>query len=123
MIVIVIASGFFGANFSMLVNLKTQLAIASLEDLKILHRQGYIFARSCIGGGAALIIYFLLQSNLIGNVVSESLTPKFPITDYSIESYKNISILIIWSFLAGFSEMLVPSLLIGIERKITNNKA
>ena len=118
MIVIVIAAGFFGANFSMLVNLKTLLAAASLEDLKVLHRQGYIIARSCIGVGAALIIYFLMQSNFLSSIISENLIPKLPIDDDSRREYKNISLLIIWSFLAGFSEMLVPNLLIKIEGRI-----
>ena len=53
-ILIVITSGFFGANFSMLVSLKGQLAAATLEDLKFLHRYGYILPRSCIGIGAAV---------------------------------------------------------------------
>ncbi len=120
MIVVVIATGFFGASFSMLINLRTQLASASLEDLKVLHRQEYISARSCIGIGAALFIYFLIQSNFMGTIVSENLIPDLPVTDDSTDSYRNISLLIIWSFLAGFSEMLVPNLLTGIERRVAN---
>ncbi len=122
MIIITMASGFLGASFSMLVGLKGQLAIASLEDLKILHRQGYILKRAFIGVGAALIAYFLIQSQLLSNVINSALLPELPIKDTSnlIESYKNISSLIIWSFIAGFSEILIPNLLVGVEHRISN---
>jgi len=119
-IILVITSGFFGASFSMLTNRRTKLATASLEDLKVLHRQGYIFARSCIGGGAALITYFLIQANFLDAIISKDLIPVLPVTNYDLAGYKNISLLIIWSFLAGFSERLIPSLLIKIERRIAN---
>lgn len=125
MIIITIASGFLGASFSMLVGLKGQLAAASMEDLKILHRQGYILKRAFIGVGAALIAYFLIQSGLLNNLINSELLPVLPVEDTPdmIKSYKNISSLIIWSFIAGFSEILVPNLLIGIENRISNKNS
>ena len=118
MIILVISSGFFGASFSMLVGLKSQMAMASMEDLKILHRQGYLLKRSFIGVGGALMTYFLIQSGFLSFLVNDSLIPILPVEEIEKNTYRNISLLIIWSFVAGFSEMLVPSLLSGIEKRI-----
>jgi hypothetical protein len=143
MVTITIASGFLGASFSMLVGLKRQLATATMEDLKILHRNSYIFKRAIIGVGAALISYFLIQSGLLDNLINNDLLPDLQISDAQYKyvgdvqylqyvryeqniqdiqdsRYENISVLIIWSLIAGFSEILVPSLLIGVENRISN---
>ena len=123
MIVLAFTTGYLGASFSILVGLKAQLAEASIEDLKIIHRQSFIVKRSFIGVGAAVTTYFLLQSGFLTNLLAESLLPELPINDQKplIESYLNISKLIIWSFIAGFSEMFVPKLLGGVEARITSN--
>ena len=123
MIFITFSAGFLGASFSMIAGLKNQLAKASIEDLKIMHRNCYIFKRLFIGAGAALIIYFLIQSGLLGHVINADLLPILPVEEIlARESYQNISVLIVWSFLAGFSEMFVPSLLSKVENKISPGK-
>ena len=123
MIVLVFTTGYLGASFSLLVGLRSQIAHASVEDLKIIHRPSFIVKRSFIGVGAAITTYFLLQSGFLTNMLAKSLLPELPISDSKplIDSYLNISKLIIWSFIAGFSEMFVPKLLSGVESRFTSS--
>lgn len=102
-------TGLFGASFSMLVGLDSLLEKRSSEDLKIIHRIGYILLRPIVGIGAALILFFLLKSGLFNGEI-------FPdITADSDNRYKQISLLIVWSFIAGFSEKFVPNLITKTE--------
>jgi hypothetical protein len=116
-LVIVICAGFLGASFSILLRVKTKLADSSIEDLRVLDNIHYIALRPVIGVGAALILFFLVQSGLLGG----SLFPDLPLrhADRFIEHYGDISKMIVWSFIAGFSEYFVPNLLKQTESRAT----
>jgi hypothetical protein len=109
-LVIATCAGLLGASFSMLTRLRSQLKESSINDLKLLHRMGYIILRPSIGVGAALIFFFLIQSGLLDG----SIFPKLPLAGMGNEvykSYRDISLVIVWSFIAGFSEQFVPHIL------------
>jgi hypothetical protein len=108
--------GLLGALFSRLITLQRSRSQLNLEELHNAQRFWYIILRACIGTCGALIAYFFLQSGLVtGNMV-----PEFrEITNgvVCVSDRKSLALLIIWSFIAGFSESLVPSVLSSTERQ------
>ena len=111
----VISSGFLGAAFSMLVNLDARLHGMSLDDLRMMSRFSSIAVRVIIGMGASVILYYFLQAGIL----TGPLLPEFDFAnDGVVQGKKNLALLIIASFLAGFSERLVPSILLRTERQI-----
>jgi len=70
----------------------------------------------------AVIVYFFLQSELVQSV----LFPVFKKLGEDVKSVgydnlfqiSNLARLIIWSFIAGFSELLVPSMLSTTEGQL-----
>ena len=112
-LIVATLSGALGATFSMLTGLKA-VAKSRLSDLKLIHRFNYLLIRSFIGVCAALIFYFFVQSEFFK--VSGELLPTLPIKlpnegDPMSTTYADMSVLIVWCFIAGFSEKLVPNLL------------
>jgi hypothetical protein len=90
----------------------------------------YILLRGTIGVLGALVIYFFLQSGL----VEGSVFPKFDQLGMKLVSFGgshadnwptqlllpsgSMALLIMWSFIAGFSESLVPTILENVERQL-----
>ena len=103
--------GLLGALFSRLINL--QRSNLKLEELHNAQGPGYIALRACIGVCGAVIVYFFLQSEF----VKSNVFPKFTNGVVSLSDHKSLALLIIWSFIAGFSESLVPSVLSSTERQ------
>ncbi len=108
---IALGAGLVGASFSMVVTSKSRLAASSLDELKGLRRRIYVVTRSLIGLGATLILYFILQAELLTGSVFPDFTP--------LLDFKNLALLIFWSIVAGFSEKFVPNLLAKAEEKAT----
>ena len=104
--------GLLGALFSRLITLQRPRSKLTLEELRDAKKFGYIFLRACIGACGALIIYFFFQSEM----VKSDVFPKFMNGVMSSDG-KNSALLIIWSFIAGFSEWLVRSVLSSTERQ------
>jgi hypothetical protein len=123
-----LSAGFFGAIFSRLLYLQSKQDAYSLGELKQVNLR-VIFLRGSIGMCGAAIVYFFLQSG----IVDGSLIPKFSNIDVTVKPplreaqgevlrlvlpNKDLALLTIWSFLAGFSERLVPSILQSAESKL-----
>jgi hypothetical protein len=126
-------AGAWGAGFSMLSSLKSRLDEADLDDLKLMKARSTLWSRPLIGVGAACILYFFLSSGLLSGsafpvleptgasstTTTPSGTPTAPQTQSTVLSphleRKQLALLIVWCFLAGFSERLVPALLAKTE--------
>jgi hypothetical protein len=62
---IALGAGLVGSSFSMVVTSRSRIAASSFDELKGLRRGIYVFTRSLIGLGAALILYFILGAEML----------------------------------------------------------
>lgn len=105
LILFVGVAGAFGAAFSMMTSLKSRLADSTFDDLKLNSSPLMILARILVGIGAGFVLYFFVRSGLLGG-------DAFPKLDQNLlGDGVDFAKLLIWCFLAGFSEKLVPNLL------------
>jgi uncharacterized integral membrane protein len=122
-LIVALASGFFGATFSMLVKTQQRTAEASLDDLNSACAWRTLMVRSSVGLGGAAILYFFFRSGLLEG----SLWPDLSLLGYdqlgtrgpAIVPNQHWCLLVIWCFLGGFSETLVPNILTRTEQKAT----
>ncbi|MGH6846949.1 MAG: hypothetical protein ACREC0_05795 [Methylocella sp.] len=118
----VMASGLFGAFFSRLISLQTTVrSLRSCSFGAIANARCWrnILVRGITGMSGAVIVCFFLRSGFIAG----SVFPDFVdlgITQYTVLPTKGLALLVVWSFLAGFSERLVPNILASTEKKFTD---
>ena len=108
-----VLAGCLGACFSMLSSLKSRLQQSTLDDLKILNSPWNLSTRLLIGFCAGLLVYYfirswLIQGPLVPNLAPDEQTPGFDL-------FQALALLVVWCFLGGFSERLVPALLSKTE--------
>jgi len=109
------SAGAFGASFSMMTSLKTRLADSSFDDLKLNRSYLMIFARVLVGIGAGFLLFFFVKSGLLAGEAFPDLGKASGANDLKSMSASGFAKLFIWSFIAGFSEKLVPNLLSTTE--------
>jgi uncharacterized integral membrane protein len=123
-LVVALASGFFGATFSMLLQTQRRTAEAPLDDVNSASAWRTLMVRSSVGLGGAVILYFFFRSGLLEG----SLWPDLSRLGYdplvnrgpsAIVPNQHWCLLVIWCFLGGFSETLVPNILTRTEKKAT----
>jgi hypothetical protein len=127
-----VSFGLLGAFFSRLISLQFT-AEMTVEDAENRYGLRSLVIRSFVGMFGALIIYFLLGTNLLGQTVKPDfdqlgfkLVPV--VTMLSSDTFEvlvpsaNWCLLIIWSFLAGFSERLVPDSLARAEGQVSGTQ-
>jgi len=116
-IVTAMAAGWMGTSFSMLISLKNRIQISSISDLKVIHRFDYLFTRALIGMVSGLLLFYAFDADILTGIFF----PEFG-TDSANSinnvSEKNFSLLVVWCFISGFSEKLVPDLLSKTEQSI-----
>lgn len=116
LIVTAMASGWMGTSFSMLISLKNRLKISTINDLKSIHRYDYILSRALIGMISGLLLFYAFQANILEGRFFPVFNP--PDAEKLLDE-KNLALLILWCFISGFSEKLVPDLLSKTEQKIS----
>ena len=112
------SAGGWGAGFSMLASLRARLDAADLDDLKLMKSWWILWSRPLIGVGAAAILFFFMAAGLLEG----PLFPKLSSADPA-EVERSRALLIVWCFLAGFSERLVPALLAKTEERALSDPA
>jgi len=111
-------AGFMGSCFSMLISLKGRVESITLKELENLHKLHFILTRIITGVGAALICYYFFRAQLL----SGSLFPDFSKSEEIRLNSKTYFTLIIWCFIAGFSEKLVPNILTRAEEQLADKR-
>ena len=123
----VLVAGILGAYLSRMIAFQRSLDTLVYDDLRNGYSYYSLLIRIILGLVAALTLYFMFM----GNIVSGELFPKIEIKDfffisslqgtdgktpsYFVFPTINLSKLLVWSFLAGFSERLVPDQFTKLE--------
>jgi len=114
-----VTSGAMGASFSLLTGLKGRINKSSFNGLKLLQRKSYVISKIITGFGAGLIFFYFLQSGLLSGVAfPEYGKDSVPLSENVNLDMKNLALLVIWCFLSGFSEKLVPTILSKTEGQV-----
>jgi len=100
-----LAAGTLGASYSTLTSVKKFEDDIPLEKYE---------PRILIGLCAALVLYYIIRAGL----VQGGLLPDFLRDNEPHFRDKNLSLVVIYSFLAGFSEKLVPNMLSTMSTKM-----
>jgi hypothetical protein len=108
-------AGAFGASFSMMISLRQRLADSSFDDLKLNRSLLMVLARVLIGTGAGFLLFFFVKSGLLGGDAFPVLGEEVGHKALESLSAMDFAKLFIWSFIAGFSEKLIPNLLSKTE--------
>ena len=136
-------AGAWGATFSMLASLKGRLDASKFDDLKLMRNGSVLVSRALIGAGAASILFFFLLSGLLGGSAFPTLTQPSPAIGETrspepqtsqVEStpapapdrdlpMRDLALLVVWCFIAGFSEQLIPGLLATTEARANGSRA
>lgn len=120
-----IVSGVFGAGFSMVALFNHRVAPAALDDMEALKEWPNLFLRLGFGAGAGMVLYFIFQADLLQGILFPEIETLAlsQIAGGDNETPLGLNVpnrdtaaLIVWSFVAGFSESFVPSLLSRIEK-------
>jgi len=123
-LVTALTAGLFGALFSRLLFIQNNWNALSLDELKSTVEFSSIFLRGIVGMCGAAIVFFFLHSDLIaGGLVPDfkkiglvlQKTETGDVWPQLILPNRDLALLVVWSFLAGFSERLVSNILSTTE--------
>ena len=111
----VIGSSALGAAFSTLISVRRRLESSTLDEVEVLQRYSYLVSRIFVGIGAGIIFFYFVQGGLLQGQFFPTLhMDNGENFDFK---YKDLSLLIVWCFISGFSEQLVPNILSKTEER------
>ena len=138
--------GLLGGYFSLLLSARQQGESKSIEEAQNRYSSRLLAVRAAVGMFGAVIVYYILSSEVLGK--GGGLVPDFGMLQYKETALTTIfsgpdsipdaagtvrkftvllpskdwSLLVVWSFLAGFSEMLVQNTLTRIEDSFSRQR-
>lgn len=141
-------SGILGATFSQLTSIQSRVQAATIDQVRAMSQLGYILARSVVGAGAGLIMFYLMQSGLLSGAffpafihtaevllqhqqdfealsknaygISQAVESSYGIGTL-VQPAQGLSLLIVWCLLAGFSEKMIPGILTRKAKKAVDS--
>lgn len=135
-----LTAGFFGAMFSRLTYLQGNWNLLGLGALRDARSVWSILLRGAVGMTGAVVVYYFLLAGVIDGALfpkfkeigleqfyvparaeasgTEAVDPRRPVPLRLILPNTHLALLVVWSFLAGFSERLVPSILQSAETSL-----
>jgi hypothetical protein len=121
-----LTAGLFGSYFSRLLYIQMYSTKFGFDELLWTRHRCVIFVRGAIGVCGAAVLFFVLRSGIVSAVITTSLVPKFEYLAFNGNFYisnKDLALLVIWGFFAGFSERLVPSILATTEGRLVTTES
>lgn len=115
-----LSSGALGAAFTMIISVRKRIANASTEGLFIMQSSIFVASRIITGIGGGLILYYFLQSGILeGGIFPGFISVPGNYGPVLIaDGDKQFSLLVIWCFIAGFSETMIPSMIMKTEQQL-----
>ena len=118
-LVLALITGLLGAAFSMIAMAQRRLKDITLEELQLQSRWEFLILRLGFGSGAAVILYFGFQSGILDGALFPNITQIGVIENKPDNGQQwaawvpntDLASLMVWSFIAGFSENFVPNFL------------
>jgi hypothetical protein len=128
-LLVAMVTGLLGASFFMMIQLQQRISEGTLADARDMWTTPLLVLRCIVGIGAATILYFFFKSGLLQGsiwpdlkglgfelIATDEANTAFKISkDPKIIPAQDFALLIVWSFIAGYSQTLVPNLLLQTE--------